>query len=181
MTKAPQTAATTHKDSDLANPTVTCTSGHGATRAATVLNSVGAFTILGGHDGVVSGGTFPYDGKPHGATVKDPNKLNGQSGGAGALSAQGDSDEAGEEWSDSGTVEIDGVLYTYSTEYYDAEGVKLPSAPTRPGQYAAVVKFSWEDPVTHEPNSGSWVEQITITKVPVEKPAPQPGVCAIAP
>ena len=133
---------------------------------------MGAFTILGGHDGVVSGGTFPYDGKPHGATVKDPNKLNGQSGGAGALSAQADGDEAGEEWSDSGEVTIDGVTYTYSTEYYDAEGKPLGEAPTRPGQYLAVVTFTWVDPATQKSSSGSWAEQITITKQQVEKPAP---------
>ena len=101
----------TYKDSDSSDPKCTSASGNGVTRGATYLGVLEPFKNLGGYAVDVVGGTFTYDGKPHGASVKIGDEPKAQSDGMGALRAQAEG----------------GAVASYSVAYYDIGGNELPS------------------------------------------------------
>lgn len=140
----------TYKDSDSSDPKCTSTSGHGVTRGGTYLGALEAFKNLGGYAVDVVGGTFTYDGKPHGVSVKTGGESKAQSDSTITLQTQAEGDA--------------GV--SYSVAYYDIDGNKLGSEPVMPGLYAAVVSF------TGEGISGNWIEPVSIGKRQIAKPTP---------
>ncbi len=160
----------TYKSSSSDTPKATSTPGYGGApvRNATPLNSLEAYMNLGGHAGVVSGGTYQYDGKQHGVSVNSSGALSTQSADVSALRAQA---ADGEGYDESGTTTVDGVEVEYSVAYYDEAGNRLDSAPVMSGQYAAAVTVKCDDPV-HADYNGSWVEPIVIAKRQVAKPTP---------